>query len=56
MPLLHSEDIETVESAIPLLEEWADDETARIARHHREVLLRNGHYPWRTSATRLERR
>ncbi|WP_415410179.1 DUF924 family protein [Synechococcus sp. A10-1-5-9] len=56
MPLLHSEDIETVESAIPLLEEWADDDTARIARHHREVLLRHGHYPWRKSATRAERR
>ncbi|QNJ05729.1 tetratricopeptide-like helical domain-conataining protein [Synechococcus sp. MEDNS5] len=47
MPLLHSEEIATVESAIPLLEEWADHATARIAQRNLQVLLREGRYPWR---------
>ena len=47
MPLLHSEEIATVESAIPLLEEWADNATARIAQRNLHVLLREGRYPWR---------
>ena len=47
MPLLHSEEIATVESAIPLLEEWADHATARIAQRNLQVLRREGRYPWR---------
>ena len=47
MPLLHSEDIATVESAIPLLERWADPATAAIAQRNLKVLLEEGRYPWR---------
>ena len=47
MPLLHSEDIATVASAIPLLERWADPATAAIAQRNLKVLLEEGRYPWR---------
>ena len=47
MPLLHSEEIATVENAIPLLERWADDATAAIARRNLQMLIQYGRYPWR---------
>jgi len=47
MPLLHSEEIATVENAIPLLERWADDATAAIARRNLRMLIQYGRYPWR---------
>ena len=47
MPLLHSEEIATVESAIPLLERWTDPATATIARRNLKLLIQHGRYPWR---------
>jgi len=47
MPLLHSEEIATVASAIPLLERWADPGTAAIARRNHKILIQHGRYPWR---------
>ena len=50
MPLLHAECLETVETAIPLLERWVDDATADVARRNRRMLLDHGRYPWRDAA------
>lgn len=53
MPLLHSEEIATVENAIPLLERWADGATAAIARRNLQMLNQYGRYPWRDQAGSL---
>ena len=50
MPLLHSEDANTVARAIPLLESHADLATAEIARRNLQLLLRFGRYPQRNAA------
>ena len=55
MPLLHSEEIATVESVIPLLERWADPGTAAIARRNLKVLLQEGRYPWRVQPFQTRR-
>ena len=47
MPLLHSECLETVNRAIPLLEHWVDGATADVARRNRNMLLKHGRYLWR---------
>ena len=50
MPLLHSECLETVNKAIPLLERWVDVATANVARRNRDILIKHGRYPWRDGA------
>ena len=47
MPLLHAECLETVNTAIPLMERWVDAATADVARRNRMILLEHGRYPWR---------
>lgn len=54
MPLLHSEEIATVERAIPLLERWADPATAGIAQRNLKVLREEGRYPWRVQSLQTE--
>ena len=44
MPMLHSENAQVVEQAIPLLERFADTGTAAIARANLAELQRHGHY------------
>ena len=44
MPMLHSENAVVVEQAIPLLERFADTDTADIARSNLAELQRHGHY------------
>ena len=50
MPLLHSEEEETVAQAIPLLERWVDAATAEVARRNLMLLRRFGRYPRRNAA------
>jgi uncharacterized protein (DUF924 family) len=50
MPMLHSECINTVGEAIPLLERWVDPQTAQIARRNQAALHTYGRYPWRDKA------
>ena len=47
MPMLHSESVAVVTKAIPLLERFADSDTADLARRNRITLNRYGYYPWR---------
>ena len=50
MPLLHSEHINTVVEAIPLLEIHVDRATANIARRNQKLLHQFGRYPKRNAA------
>jgi len=45
--MLHSECIDAVTGAIPLLERFVDLDTADLARRNRITLKRYGHHPWR---------
>ena len=47
MPMLHSECVDVVKGAIPLLERFVDLDTADLARRNRITLMRYGYYPWR---------
>ena len=44
MPMLHSENAAVVEQAIPLLERFADSDTADVARANLAELQRHGYY------------
>ena len=50
MPLLHSETMETVAKAIPLLRLHADQATADVACRNLKLLRRFGRYPHRNAA------
>jgi uncharacterized protein (DUF924 family) len=50
MPLMHSEDLEVQEAALPLFEQLTDPRTADFARRHRDVIARFGRFPHRNAA------
>ena len=50
MPMLHSESVHVVKTAIPLLERFVDSQTADIARRNLRTLVKFGYYPWRYQA------
>ena len=50
MPLMHSEDLAVQDQGVALFEDYADSDTARHARAHREVVRRFGRFPERNAA------
>jgi len=50
MPLMHSEDLEVQEAALPLFDQFTDSRTVDVASRHRDVIARFGRFPHRNAA------
>jgi uncharacterized protein (DUF924 family) len=50
MPLMHSEDLEVQEAALPLFDQFTDSRTVDVASRHRDVIVRFGRFPHRNAA------
>ena len=50
MPLLHSEDLEVQNAALPLFERWSDPRTLAVAMNHRDTIALHGRFPHRGQA------
>lgn len=50
LPLMHAEDLEVQDTALPLFERFTDERTSDFARRHRDVIARFGRFPHRNAA------
>jgi uncharacterized protein (DUF924 family) len=50
MPMMHSEDLEVQQTALPLFEQFTDADTLRFAQRHEEIVARFGRFPHRNAA------
>ncbi|MEM0976056.1 MAG: DUF924 family protein [Pseudomonadota bacterium] len=54
MPMMHSEDINIHDAALPIFEKYANEKTLDYANRHRDIIAKWGRYPHRNAALERE--